>query len=76
MKIKYLVLGQDGNLYGYQREDILLCDIAEHKRDSEPHQTIFAAQLGLITWYSPITVEELQDIERAAKAPMATEMVA
>jgi len=74
--MKYLVLAQDGNLYGYQREDILLCDIAEHKRDGEPHQTIFAAQPGFITWYSPITVEELQDIEKASKAPMVSEMVA
>lgn len=57
---RYLVLGSDGNLGGYQREDVLLCDLAMNKRDGSPAVAVYKINDGFRTIYEPVTVEEIQ----------------
>lgn len=57
---RYLVLGQDGNLGGYQREDILLCDLATNKRDGDPAVQVYEINDGFRTIYQPVSVQEIE----------------
>lgn len=59
----YLVLGSDGQLGGYERADILLCDLATH---DEP-QAIWRRTGGLQCQFAPSSVDEIRvDMEASA----------
>lgn len=53
---KYFVLTQDGNLHGYNREDILKCDLATN---DPPQQMFRLNDSGLTINYVPISKAEL-----------------
>lgn len=58
----YLILGQDGSIGGYERADILLCDLA---RNEKP-QAIWRRTDELQTRFAPSSVDEVKrDMEAA-----------
>ena len=64
--IRYLALGSDGSVGGYERADILLCDIAEHRRDGDEVKALWKRdEDSLATRFIPTTEDELREIELA-----------
>jgi len=56
--IRYLVQSDDGYLHGYDREDILRCDLAKNK--ANPPRAIFRfSETSLTLRYDPIDASEL-----------------
>jgi hypothetical protein len=58
---KFFVLDQEGNLHGYDREDLLKCDlVAPALNPANPAVKIFRLnETGLTTNYYPITIADL-----------------
>jgi len=57
---RYLVLDADGTLHGYERLDVLLCDVAMNKRDGVLPSALYEVQVGLTIRYTPTTYEALR----------------
>ena len=58
---KFFVLDHEGNLHGYDREDILKCDLATPtiNPSNSANQIFRLNESGLTISYSPITIAEL-----------------
>lgn len=65
--MNYLILGQDGSIGGYERADILLCDLATN----EAPQAIWRRTDELQTRFAPSSVDEV----RADAAAYNTQIV-
>lgn len=57
---RYLVQTSDDSLHGYDREDILRCDLATNK-DDPPKQIYRLVQTALTLRYDPIDLSEIID---------------
>jgi len=55
---RYLVQSQDDSLHGYDREDILRCDLASN-RDNPPKQVFRLSETAFSIRYDPIDVGDL-----------------
>lgn len=55
---KYFVLDNNGHLHGYDREDILKCDLASNKANP-PKQIFRLNETGLTITYEPIAATAL-----------------
>jgi len=53
----FLVLGSDGTIGAYAREDILLIDLAQNKRACEPARQVFKLNEHLMTVTYELTTE-------------------
>jgi len=58
---KYFVLDQNDNLHGYDRVDLLKCDLATNK-ETPPKKLFRLNETGLTISYTPITAAELNAI--------------
>lgn len=57
---RYLVLADDGKLYGYERSDVLRLHIAEHRANGEsPRQIFRLITASLVVTYEPIAEEAI-----------------
>lgn len=54
--LKYLILGSDGEIGGYERADILLCDLATHDQPL----AIWKRTESLQTKYAPSSIDEVR----------------
>lgn len=61
----YLILGQDGSIGGYDRADILLCDLATN----ETPQAIWRRTDSLQTRFAPSSVDEVRADLESTKYP-------
>ena len=59
-QIRYLVQSSDGSLHGYDREDILVCDLATNKEDP-PVQIFRLSDTALTIRYDPIAAGEIKE---------------
>jgi hypothetical protein len=57
---RYLVQASDNSLHGYDREDILRCDLATNK-DDPPKQVFRLSNTALTVRYDPIDPSEIID---------------
>lgn len=55
---RYLVQASDDSLHGYDREDILRCDLATNKEDP-PKRIYRLSETALTIRYDPIDVSEI-----------------
>lgn len=58
---RYLVHATDGSLHGYDREDILRCDLATNKNDP-PTKIYRLSKTALTVRYDPIEPSEIIDV--------------
>ena len=56
--VRYLVLSNDNSLHGYDREDILRCDLATNN-DQPPKKIFRLSETSLTIRYEPIDVSEI-----------------
>ena len=49
----FFVLTQDGHLYGYFREDVLKCDLSQHRRAGQPAEQVWEQQASVPVVYAP-----------------------
>lgn len=67
--VNYLVLGNDGLIGGYERADILLCDLAEHSKRSDAPLAIWRRTESLQIRYAPSSeIEVRADMEADYRA--------
>ena len=59
--VRYLVLASDNSLHGYDREDILRCDLATNK-DRPPKQVFRLSETSLTVRYDPIESSEIIEL--------------
>jgi hypothetical protein len=57
---RYMVLSEDGSLYGYNNEALLLCHLAIHK-DNPPKQIFRLSDTALAIRYDPINANQIPE---------------
>lgn len=77
---RYLVQASDDSLHGYDREDILRCDLATNKTDP-PKRIYRLTDTALTIRYDPIDLSEIIDVpcvalSLATKSPRALQLPA